>query len=52
VYSTMLLKSATQKEKMDWNSLTTSSRLHVAPIAVPVIIDFRDITFVIIILYL
>jgi hypothetical protein len=32
----LLLKPAAQKEKMDWNSSTMSSRLRVAPIAVPV----------------
>jgi hypothetical protein len=30
----MLLKPAAQKEKMDWNSLTRSSRLRVAPVAI------------------
>jgi hypothetical protein len=35
-YFPLLLKPAAQKEKMDWNSLTRSSRLHVAPVAVPV----------------
>jgi hypothetical protein len=35
-YFSLLLKPAAQKEKMDWNSLTRSSRLHVAPVAVPV----------------
>jgi hypothetical protein len=58
------LKPAAQKEKMDWNSSTRSSRLRVALVAVPVvygvfrcsillrvIIVFRDIIYVIIILY-
>jgi hypothetical protein len=35
-YFPLLLKPAAQKEKMDWNSLTRSSRLRVAPVAVPV----------------
>jgi hypothetical protein len=35
-YFLLLLKPAAQKEKMDWNSLTRSSRLRVAPIAIPV----------------
>jgi hypothetical protein len=35
-YFPLLLKSAAQKEKMVWNSLTSSSRLHVAPAAIPV----------------
>jgi hypothetical protein len=35
-YFPLLLKSATQKEKMDWNSSMKSSRLCVAPVAVPV----------------
>jgi hypothetical protein len=35
-YFSLLLKPAAQKEKMDWNSLTRSSRLCVAPVAVPV----------------
>jgi hypothetical protein len=34
-YFSLLLKPAAQKEKMDWNSLTRSSRLRVAPVAVP-----------------
>jgi hypothetical protein len=33
-YFPLLLKSAAQKEKMDWNSLMKSSRLRVAPVAV------------------
>jgi hypothetical protein len=35
-YFLLLLKSAAQKEKMDWNFLTRSSRLLVAPVTVPV----------------
>jgi hypothetical protein len=35
-YFPLLLKPAAQKEKMDWNSFTRSSRLHVAPVAIPV----------------
>jgi hypothetical protein len=35
-YFPLLLKHAAQKEKMDWNSSTRSSRLHVALIAIPV----------------
>jgi hypothetical protein len=35
-YFHLLLKPAAQKEKMDWNSSTKSSRLRVAPVAVPV----------------
>jgi hypothetical protein len=35
-YLPLLLKPAAQKEKMDWNSSTKSSRLCVAPVAVPV----------------
>jgi hypothetical protein len=35
-YFPLLLKPAAQKEKMDWNSSTRSSRLHVAPVAIPV----------------
>jgi hypothetical protein len=35
-YFPLLLKSAAQKEKMDWNSSTRSSWLRVAPIVVPV----------------
>jgi hypothetical protein len=64
-YFPLLLKPAAQKEKMDWNSLTRSSRLRVArlpflwssrvfhySISLRVIIVFRDITYAIIILYL
>jgi hypothetical protein len=32
----LLLKPGAQKEKMDWNSSTRSSRLPVAPVAIPV----------------
>jgi hypothetical protein len=35
-YFLLLLKPTTQKEKMDWNSSMRSSRLRVAPVAVPV----------------
>jgi hypothetical protein len=35
-YFLLLLKPAAQKEKMDWNSSTRSSRLRVASVAVPV----------------
>jgi hypothetical protein len=35
-YFLRLLKPVAQKEKMDWNSLMMSSRLRIAPIAVPV----------------
>jgi hypothetical protein len=35
-YFPLLLKPATQKEKMDWNSLMRSSTLCVAPVAIPV----------------
>jgi hypothetical protein len=34
-YFPLLLKPAAQKEKMDWNSSIRSSRLRVAPIAIP-----------------
>jgi hypothetical protein len=37
-YFPLLLKPATQKEKVDWNSSTRSSRLRVAPVAVPVVL--------------
>jgi hypothetical protein len=50
---------------MDWNSSMRSSRLHVAPVAVPVVlwslplfrfieshVVFKDIIYIIIILYL
>jgi hypothetical protein len=35
-YFPFLLKSAAQKEKMDWNSSTRSSRLRVAPVVIHV----------------
>jgi hypothetical protein len=35
-YFPLLLKPAAQKEKMEWNSSMSSSRLHVAPVAIPV----------------
>jgi hypothetical protein len=35
-YFPLLLKPTPQKEKMVWNSSTRSSRLRVAPVAVPV----------------
>jgi hypothetical protein len=35
-YFLLLLKPAAQREKMDWNSLTRSSRLRVAPVSIPV----------------
>jgi hypothetical protein len=55
-YFPLLLKPAAQKERMDWNSSTWSSRLHVAPVfhcsvLLRVVIVFRDTTYVIIILY-
>jgi hypothetical protein len=34
----LLLKPAAQKERMDWNSLTRSSRLRVALVVVPVVL--------------
>jgi hypothetical protein len=34
----LLLKPAAQKETMDWNSSTRSSRLRVAPVVVPVVL--------------
>jgi hypothetical protein len=34
----LLLKPAAQRERMDWNSSTRSSRLHVAPVVVPVVL--------------
>jgi hypothetical protein len=36
-YFSFLLKPAAQKEKMDWNSSTWSSRLRVALVAIPVV---------------
>jgi hypothetical protein len=35
-YFPLLLKSAPQKEKMDWNSSAKSSKLRVAPVTIPV----------------
>jgi hypothetical protein len=37
-YFPLLLKHAAQKEKMGWNSLMRSSRLRVAPVAIPVVL--------------
>jgi hypothetical protein len=37
-YFPLLLKPTAQKEKMDWNSLMKSSRLRVAPVAIPVVL--------------
>jgi hypothetical protein len=37
-YFPLLLKPASQKERMDWNSLMRSCRLRVAPVAVPVVL--------------
>jgi hypothetical protein len=37
-YFPLLLKPAAQKERMDWNSSMRSSRLRVAPVAVPVML--------------
>jgi hypothetical protein len=37
-YFLLLLKPAAQKEKMVWNSSIRSSRLRVAPVAVPVVL--------------
>jgi hypothetical protein len=57
-YFPLLLKSAAQKERMDWNSSTRSSMPCVAPVVVPVVlwsvplrvvIVFRDTIYVIII---
>jgi hypothetical protein len=36
-YFLLLLEPAAQKEMMDWNSLTRSSRLRVAPVIIPVV---------------
>jgi hypothetical protein len=65
VYSTLIFSPAAQKEKIDWNSSMRSSRLRVArlsflwsyevfhcSILLRVVIVFRDIIYVIIILYL
>jgi hypothetical protein len=64
-YFPLLLKPAAQKEKMDWNSSTRSSRLRVAQlpflwcygvfrcsVSLRVILVFKDIIYVIIILYI
>jgi hypothetical protein len=37
-YFPLLLKPAAQKAKMDWNSLTRSSRLRVALVDIPVVL--------------
>jgi hypothetical protein len=37
-YFPLLLKPAAQMEKKDWNSSMRSSTLHVAPVAVPVVL--------------
>jgi hypothetical protein len=37
-YFLLLLKPAAQKERMDWNSSTASSRLHVALVVIPVVL--------------
>jgi hypothetical protein len=37
-YFSLLLKPAAQKEMMDWNSLTRSSRLRVTPVAIHVVL--------------
>jgi hypothetical protein len=37
-YFPLLLKPAAQKERMDWNSSTRSSRLCVAPVDAPVVL--------------
>jgi hypothetical protein len=37
-YFPVLLKPAAQKERMDWNSSTRSSRLRVALVVVPVVL--------------
>jgi hypothetical protein len=37
-YFPLLLKHAAQKERMDWNSLTRSSRLRVAPVVISVVL--------------
>jgi hypothetical protein len=37
-YFPLLLKPAAQKEMMDWNSSTRSSRLRVVPVVVPVML--------------
>jgi hypothetical protein len=37
-YFPLLLKPAAQKERMDWNYSTMSSRLRVAPVVIPVVL--------------
>jgi hypothetical protein len=37
-YFPLLLKLATQKERMDWNSSTRNSRLRVALVVIPVVL--------------
>jgi hypothetical protein len=37
-YFPLLLKPAAQKERIDWNSSTRSSRLRVAPVVFPVVL--------------
>jgi hypothetical protein len=37
-YFPLLLKPAAQKEKMEWNSSTRSSKLRVAPVGIPVVL--------------
>jgi hypothetical protein len=37
-YFRLLLKPAAQKENMDWNSSTRSSRLCATPIAIPMVL--------------
>jgi hypothetical protein len=44
-YFLLLHKPAAQKEKMDWNSSTKSSRLHIAPVAVPVVMESFVVLF-------
>jgi hypothetical protein len=38
VYSSLLFSPAAQKEKIDWNSSMRSSRLCLAPVAVPMVL--------------
>jgi hypothetical protein len=37
-YSLLLLKPAAQKERMDWNYSTRSSKLRVIPVVIPVVL--------------
>jgi hypothetical protein len=37
-YFPLLLKPATQKERMDWNSSMRSSKIRVAPVVIPVVL--------------